>query len=214
MTQLSPELRAYKEKTIKQLLTNFNLLESKLEQEQRLEVADDIRKQLEAMQDHIGHLQEELETETVGEPVADKLYRRVAGAISNDRFFLANKLLTKLETIEPFYPELDRLRADIEAKRASRRVQSIADGGALPEIILPPDVALPEEEGSAEAPAPEPAAGTLIIEQAPPEPERKPWYGFIFEFHVLVSCMVVMLIACVMFGVGGMTLLQWLIEGG
>ncbi|MDX1524553.1 MAG: hypothetical protein R3264_23180, partial [Anaerolineae bacterium] len=121
---LTPEQKAYKEKTLQQLAANFTLLETKLETERRPDVADEVRDQLEAIQTHINHLQQELAANGAGEPVADNLYRRIATALTNGRFYLAKKLINKLETIEPFYPDIDRLRAEAEAGRASRRTQS------------------------------------------------------------------------------------------
>jgi hypothetical protein len=36
----------------------------------------------------------------------------------------------------------------------------------------------------------------------------------IFQFHIVMSCLVVLLIGCAVFGVAGMTILEFLVEGG
>ena len=204
MTPLTLEQRAYKDRTLKQLLANFVLLEEKLEKEHRRDVAEDIRQQLEDIQAHLAVLQQELTTNSAGEPVADDLYRRVATALTNNKFFLARKLIHKLETIEPFYPNLDRFKAEAEAGRASRRTRSVSKGGALPELVVPPEVADPEVSQMSLA--------YDVVDGVGVEPERQGLARF-FQFHIIASCVVVSLILCVMFGVGGMTALQWLIEG-
>jgi hypothetical protein len=209
MTSLTLEDRAYKEKTVEQLLQNFKVLEQRLVQERRVEIIQSIQEQLEEIQAHIARLQQELATNTAGEPVADNLYRRVATALTTNKFYLAKKLLHKLETIEPFYPNIDRLRTEAETGRASRRTQSISKGGALPEVVLSPEMA----EAAAAA-----AAQTSIAVSLPNDevieviPEKK-GLAQLFQFHIIASCLVVSLILCVMFGVGGITALQWLIEG-
>ena len=109
MTALTPEQRAYKEKTLTQLAKNFSQLEGQIERERRSEVIDDLHEQLEAIQSHLLLLQKELATNETGEPVADNLYRRIATALTTNKFLLARKLIHKLETIEPFYPGIERL---------------------------------------------------------------------------------------------------------
>ena len=47
-----------------------------------------------------------------------------------------------------------------------------------------------------------------------PEEGGRRRFAQIFQFNVIASCLVVLLIICVMLGVGGMSLLQWLVEGG
>ena len=127
MTALTPEQREYKEKTLAQLLANQPRLESQLTQESRPEVANNIRSQLEDMQAHIQRLQHELATNTFGEPVADELFQRAATALTKQKFYLAKRLISKLETIEPFYPGIDRLRQEAEEGRASRRTRAVAE---------------------------------------------------------------------------------------
>lgn len=202
MTALTPEQRVYKEKTLTQLAKSFSQLEGQIERERRPEVIEDLHEQLEDIQAHLLLLQKELATNEAGEPVADNLYRRVATALTTGKFLLARKLIHKLETIEPYYPDIERLKADAEAGRASRRTQSISRGGSLPEIIVPPDLG--------DSLTGEPAALPEVIEV-----EAAPRRGIrqLFQFHIVASCLVVSLIACVMFGVGGMSALQWLIEG-
>ena len=205
MTSLTPEQRAYKERTISQLAANFKQLEGQIDREKRAEVIEDLHQQLEDIQTHLALLQQEVSRNEVGEPVADNLYRRIATTLTNGKFFLAKKLIHKLETIEPFYPGIERLQADVEAGRASRRTQAISKGGDLPEIVLPPEVV----EAAATAPTGEGLPVVDVVESLPPK-----WsIGRLFQFHIVVSCLVVSLIACVMFGVGGMSALQWLIEG-
>jgi len=205
MTTLTPEQRAYKERTISQLAANFKQLEGQIEREKRAEVIEDLHQQLEDIQTHLALLQQEVSRNEVGEPVADNLYRRIATTLTNGKFFLAKKLIHKLETIEPFYPGIERLQADVEAGRASRRTQAISKGGDLPEIVLPPEVV----EAAATAPTGEGLPVVDVVESLPPK-----WsIGQLFQFHIVASCLVVSLIACVMFGLGGLSALQWLIEG-
>lgn len=205
MTTLTPEQKAYKERTLNQLVTNFARLEEQLNKEKQPEVIDSLHEQLEAMQAHMALLQQELATDTAGEPAADELYRRVANALTGQKFFLAKKLITKLETIEPFYPGIERLRYEAEEGRASRRTRSIAQGGALPEIISSPALAEP-------APADQPPKIVEVSQTVEAEPEKR-GLARLFEFHIVMSCLVVSLILCIMSGVGGITVLQWLIEG-
>jgi hypothetical protein len=58
------------------------------------------------------------------------------------------------------------------------------------------------------APAPSP----VREREQPEEPAGR--FAQFFQFHILMSCLVVMLIACAVFGVAGMTLLEYLVEGG
>ncbi len=205
MTQLTPEQKAYKEKTINQLRTNFSLLEAKIGREKRPEVIDSQREQLEEMQAHINHLQQELAANVAGEPVADELFRRIASALTKQKFYLAKKLISKLETIEPFYPEIERLQQEAEVGRASRRTRSVAQGGALPEIVLSPDLV--------RAITNQPGGQTVEVVEGVVAAREKVGFARLFEFHIVMSCLVVTLIFCVMSSVGGVTVLQWLVEG-
>jgi len=206
MTSLTPEERAYKEKTVEQLVENFAILEKRLDRERRSDVVENVQTQLEELQAHITLLQQELKTNIAGEPVADELYRRIATALTTNKFYLAKKLINKLGTIEPFYPNIDRLQSEAEAGRASRRTQAIAKGGALPEVVLSPSLV-----ESVAAQAPESTAD--VVDDGESLEREKTGIARIFQFHVVASCLVIFLLACVMFGLGGITALQWLIEG-
>lgn len=202
MTTLTPEQKEYKQHTLAQLQVNLPLLEARLNHETRSDIANSLRAQLEDTQNHIALLQHELAANTVGAPVADELFQRVAAALTKRKFFLARRLVIKLETIEPFYPGLDRLRLDVDDSRASRRTQAIAQGN------LPP-VRPANPETAADVPSSHPAArAEIAVEEAP-----KKGLAQFFQFHIIISCLLVMLILCVMGSVGGVMLLQWLIEG-
>jgi hypothetical protein len=202
MASLTPEQRDYKEKTLAQLLANLPRLESQLAQESRPEVANNIRSQLEDIKTHIQRLQNELATNTLGEPAADELFQRAAAALTKQKFYLAKRLISKLETIEPFYPGIDRLRQEAEAGRASRRTRAVAETGvtapATSSTSAPAAFASPVEDETKVYPA--------------NEPEKKGLARF-FQFHIVISCVLVLLILCVMMSVGGVLLLQWLVEG-
>ena len=205
---LSPEQREYKEKTLDQLRLNLPLLEAQLAQESRPDVTAAWQDQLEDIEAHIGRLQKELATNVSLEPVADELCKQAASALTKQKIHLAKKYMSKLETIEPFYPHLERLKQDAETGRVSRRTRSIAQSPTLPTAV-----------GSSRA-------GGLIINMEPQgvasseeylaaEVDAKERGGLarFFQFHIIASCLVVLLILCAMAGVGGFSLLQWLIEG-
>jgi hypothetical protein len=44
------------------------------------------------------------------------------------------------------------------------------------------------------------------------EEEPKGWFAHFFQFHIIVSCLVIVLLGCVLLGMFGVTILQWLIE--
>ncbi len=207
MISLTPEQIEYKEKTLQQLLANQVRLEASLKQETRPDVIRSIEEQLQDIDEHISRLQDELSGNIVfDEPIADELFRQAVKALAKGKFFLAKKYTHKLETIEPFYPGIDRLHREAESGRASRRTRSIAQGtatsypGALSASQIPlPDIP-PEQLAEVEARLGE------------TEPEAGFWQ--FFQFHIIVSCLVVLLLLCVMFGVGGVTVLQLLMEGG
>ncbi len=209
MIPLTPEQIEYKEKTLNQLLTNLPRLESKFGAENRPEVRVSLEKQIDDIQAHIEHLQNELAQGYAGESIADELCQKIAQALVKEKYYMARKYLTKLETIEPFYPNLDRLRMEVESERAGRRTRSIAQGAALP-------------YGAAALPAATAAEGVVTGPAAPGEVPRRTRqvtqpgrrYAQFFQFHVLASCLIVLLIVCVVLGVGGMSVLQYLIEGG
>lgn len=207
MIPLTPEQREYKERTLHQLQANIPLLEAKLAQESRRDVVVNLENQLAEMQTHLKRLQQELAEGLVREAVADEYCLRIARALTKDKFHLAKRYIAKLEAIEPFYPGLDRLKNEAETGRASRRTRSIAQETALPygAAFFTPGAAAKVEPGQ---PLP---AGTEANGQFG-ETEKGGIRQF-FQFHIVMSCLIVSLIVCVMTGIGGMTLLQWLIEG-
>lgn len=206
MRALTPEQREYKEKTLNHLLAHLPVLEEKLAQENRPAVQKSIQDQLDDIHAHIDRLQTELASGVAGEPVADNLCVRIASALTKEKFYLAKKYLNKLETIEPFYPGIDRLRADAEAGRAGRRTRAIAQGSAPPfgAAVFPP--------GRAVA-GPAPDAGGESEPVLAENGGRKGVLAQFFQFHIVVSCLIVLLILCVMLGVGGVTVLEWLLQG-
>lgn len=207
MVPLTPEYRDYKERTLHQLMANLPLLETKLAEESRPDVATSLEKQVADIQTHLSRLQYELVQGTADEPVADELCQRIARALSKNKFHLANRYLHKLETIEPFYPGIERLRTETESERASRRTRSIADGTAPPYGAAAFAAGVPLViTGQA---LPVLAAGSPVE----PDPPEKRGIARFFEFHIVVSCLVVSLIVCVMTGMGGVSLLEWLIQG-
>ncbi len=210
MTPLTPEQREYKEKTLAQLQLNLPLLETNVEQESRPEVVNSLQKQIDDIQAHIDLLQHELAANTAGEPVADALFQRAAGALTNKKFFLAKKLINKLEAIEPFYPDIERLRQEAEARRASRRTRAVVQRGTPPPQT---GQRLPTSQETTAQSTGE-AHQTPGIYPAIPGEEEKKGFSRFFQFHIIISCLVVLLILCIMSGIGGVMLLQWLIEGG
>jgi len=206
MTPLTPDQREYKEKTLEQLETNLPLLETQLQQESRREVINSLQKQVDDTRAHIDVLRHELATNTISIRVADELYQKAAAALANKKFFLAKKLIAKLETIEPFYPGINQLREEAEEGRASRRTRAIAQRGAPTSQTAP----IP---GLGQATVFPPVAGDYADYQPATEGSEKRGIGQFFQFHIIISCLVVLLILCIMSGIGGIMLLQYLIEG-
>jgi hypothetical protein len=208
MIPLTPEQREYKERTLNQLLVNQSLLESRLTQENRPDVIQSIMEQLQDIEAHLSRLQDELAGDVVfDEPVADDLFKQAAKALASQKFFLAKKHIHRLETIEPFYPGIERLKHEAETERVSRRTRSIAQGQATSypgRPILPPK----------SAPSPSPQPPTPEIYTSHSEEAPRSWWSHLFQLHIILSCLVVLLLICVMFGVGGFTVLEWFIEGG
>ena len=204
---LTLEQREYKEKTLNHLQTTLPILEAKLAQENRRDVAASFQEQIEEVETHLVRLQKELTANVSLEPVADELCRQAASALTKQKFYLAKKYLGKLETIEPFYPNLERLKEEADSGQVSRRTRSIAQGNSLPTpeparaLTIVPNVTPPQPA----APAP-----PVIY---PVEEEERRGISRFFEFHIIASCLVILLIVCAMAGVGGMSLLGWLIEG-
>jgi hypothetical protein len=207
MTPLTPDQREYKEKTLEQLEINLPLLEAQLQQENRQEIVNSLQKQVDDIRAHIDLLQHELAANAMTTPVADELYQKAATALANKKFFLAKKLITRLETIEPFYPGINQLRKEAETGRASRRTQAIAQRGA------PAGEAATSPPGLAQTAVPAQAAGNHNIYPPTAQESEKRGIGQFFQFHIVISCLVVMLILCVMAGVGGIMILQYLVEG-
>ena len=211
MISFTPEQREYKEKTLNQLLANQSLLEASLGQERRPEVVRSIEEQLEDIEAHISRLRDELAGNVVfDEPIAEDLFKEAARALAKEKFFLAKKHIHRLETIEPFYPGIDRLKQEAESGRVSRRTRSIAQGlaASYPGTAPPPAAKTGPVEGG---------VGQSIVAQnltTEPETERTGWLSSFFQFHIIISCLVVLLLICVMLGIGGITFLQWFIEGG
>ena len=209
MISLTPEQVEYKEKTLNQLLINQSRLEASLAQETRPDVIREIEVQLEDVETHINRLQDELAGNIVfDEPVADELFRQAVKALAKEKFFLAKKYIHKLEIIEPFYPALDRLHQEAETGKVSRRTRSIAQGTATSYPGTPSPAELRPVLGKVPN---QPALPETYTSDGDEEPSRG--IGRFFQFHVVVSCLVVLLILCVILSVGGVTLLQWLIEG-
>ncbi|MBI1876835.1 MAG: hypothetical protein HYR94_01110 [Chloroflexi bacterium] len=140
------------------------------------------------------------------EPVADELCRQAATALTKQKLYMAKRYINKLEAIEPFYPELARLKQEAETGQVSRRTRALSQSDVLPTVATATSVPLlTAGPGAAPRPADMPVAR-----------RRKKERGGIaqyFQFHIIASCLVVLLIACVMAGVGGMSVLRWLIEG-
>jgi len=209
MISLTQEQREYKEKTLNQLLVNQSLLESRLNQETRPDVVRSIEQQLEDIEAHVSRLQDELTGNIVfDEPVADELFKQAARALAKEKFFLANKHIHRLETIEPFYPGIERLKQEAKSGRVSRRTRSIAQGAAASY----PGTAPPTGPVSLR-----PAPGQPLVAQSYPnnanEQSVRGRFSNLFQFHIVVSCLVVFLIICALLSVGGYTVLQWLVEG-
>jgi hypothetical protein len=209
---LTPEQRDYKERTLTHLLARLPELEARLSQStQRYDIVSS-HDQLKEVEAHIARLQRELATNAASEPIADDLCRQIASALTKQKFYMAKRYITKLETIEPFYPELDRLRQEAETEQVSRRTRSLAQTGAfgvtgpaVPEIIPPP---------AADArPGFRPGRAMRSSLAAFRQKQERPGIRQYLQFHYVASCLVLLLLGCAMAGVGGMSVLRWLIEG-
>ena len=213
MIPLTPEQRDYKERTLVQLQANKSRLEASFEKETRPQVAKNIQRQLADIDGHIGRLHDELSGKVVlDEPVVDELFKKATQALAKGKFYLAKRKISKLETIEPFYPGLDRLRREAETRQVSRRTRSIAEGKATgyPGTMTPADT--PAAQGAGGAPVQVVPQRSAFPVSTPME-DASPWWRNIFQFHIVVSCMVVFLLLCVVFGMAGFTILQWLVQG-
>jgi hypothetical protein len=211
MIPLTPEQRDYKERTLNQLLLNLPQFEAKLAQETQRQIAVTLHEQLEAMEAHIVRLQKELANEVLLEPVADELCKQAANALTKQKLFMAKRYIGKLEAIEPFYPELSRLKQEVETGQVSRRTRALSQSDVLPTMAVANVPLLTAGTGVgpgapvAARPADRPLTGMR-------DRERGGWRQY-FQFHIIASCLVILMLACVMAGVGGMSVLRWLIEG-
>jgi hypothetical protein len=205
MIPLTPEQREYKDRTLNQLQADLPRLKAQLAQETQRETALSLQKQVDEVETHIAHLQFELADDVAGEPVADELCRQAAYALTKQKFFMARKYINKLEAIEPFYPELPRLKQDLETGHVSRRIRSMAQGEVI--TTAPTTTGLPPVSRTTAAPA---AAAPFLPTQAEKE---KGGFRQYLQFHYIASCLVITVIFCAIAGVGGMNLLRWLIEG-
>ncbi len=215
MIPLTPEQREYKEKTLHHLLENRAQLEATVENATEPRQVKSIQRQLSDVDGHISRLQDELSGSVIiDEPVADELFKKAAEALTKGKFFLAKRKINKLETIEPFYPGIGRLKQEAETQQVSRRTRSIAEGKATGYPGLPALPDLPTSVGPIGQPT---DALALRPPRALPGPapveEGLPWWRNLFQFHIVVSCLVVVLLLCVVFSLAGFTILQWLVEG-
>jgi hypothetical protein len=210
MIPLTPEQRDYKERTLNQLLVNLPLFEAKLAQERQRHLAVTLHEQLEAMEAHVVRLHRELANDVLLEPVADELCRQVASALTKQKLYMAKRYINKLEAIEPFYPELSRLKQEVETGQVSRRTRALSQSDVLPTVAAA-SAPLLLTAGSGASTAP-PRAEAARIPGVTRKKERAGLAQY-FQFHIIASCLVVLLIACAMAGVGGMSVLRWLIEG-
>jgi hypothetical protein len=207
MIPLTPELRDYKERTLNQLKINLPLLEAKLAREHQRHLVVSLHEQLEAVEAHVARLQRELASDVLAEPVADELCRQAASALTKQKLYMAKRYINKLEAIEPFYPELSRLKQEAETGQVSRRTRSLSQSDVLPTVAAASVPLL--AAGSSAGPASR-AAGVRASRARAKERGGIAQY---FQFHIVASCFVIFLIFCTMAGVGGMSVLRWLIEG-
>lgn len=206
---LTPEQRDYKEQTLSQLVANQAHLEASLAHETNPRAVKNIQRQLAEIDAHINRLQDELSGSVImDEPVADELFKKSVAALAKGKFHLARRYIAKLETIEPFHPGLERLKQETETQQVSRRTRSIAAGTASGYSTT----ALPAQNVAGMLPAGAPIAAPL------PEPvsydEPQSWTSQLFQFHYVASCLAVLVILCAVLGVFGVTIVQWLVEGG
>lgn len=211
MIPLTLEQRDYKERTLNQLLLNVPQMEAQLARETQRQIMVTLHEQLEAMEAHIVRLQQELTNDVILEPVADELCRQAASALVKQKLFMARRYINKLEAIEPFYPELGRLKQEVESGQVSRRTRALSQSDVFPTLVAAANV--PLLTAGPAAPGPQAASG---VNRAPAAGGRSNEPGGLrqyFQFHIIASCMVIILLACAMAGVGGMSVLRWLIEG-
>jgi hypothetical protein len=210
---MSPELHDYKTQTFNQLLTSLPQLEALLAQEADTATVRRLSKQIEAIHAHIERLRQELSNNVVGQPVASELYRKATQAIVKNKFHLAQKRLNELEAIEPFYPGLARLKQEIATGKISRNTRAIAEGTVpafqLSAVKLVHQTQTVTQDTASPLIETSPQADKLAYEE-----EQTSSWSNLFQFHILVSCSLIFFLFCMMAGVGGTTLLEFLIEGG
>lgn len=205
---LTPEQREYKELTLGQLMANQAQLEARLAQETEPRLVKSIQRQLADIEAHINRLQDELSGSVImDEPVAEELFKKSTGALAKGKFHLARRYIAKLETIEPFYPGLDRLKHETETQQVSRRTRSIAAGTASGYSATA--LALPNRPAAGPGAEALPAPATPVTYEEP-----QSWTSQLFQFHYIASCLAILVILCAVLGVFGVTILQWLVEGG
>lgn len=207
MIPLTPEQRDYKERTLNQLMLNLPLLEAKLARETQRQVAVTLHEHLEAIEAHMVRLQQELTHEVLLEPVADNLCRQAASALTKQKLFMAKRYIDKLEAIEPFYPEISRLKQEAESGQVSRRTRALSQSEPLPVAAAANVPLLPAGPAAPDGPRAAPPPGNRLRRKEPGG-----WRQY-FQFHIVASCLVIILLACVMASVGGVNVLRWLIEG-
>jgi len=205
---MTPDLREYKTQSCNQLLKQLPQLEARLPLERDAANAKRLQKQIEAIYAHVDRLRHELETDTaLPESVADELCRKAARALVKQKFFLAQKCLYELETIEPFYPNLNRLKEEATSQKIGRQTRSIAEGTASP-FVLPAVMPTLATKGH-DSPTPLASATGNGAEWV----ESPPWWRNIFQFHIMASCAVVMFLFCMMAMVSSSAILQFIFEG-
>lgn len=208
---MTPEVQTYKTQTLNQLLINLPQLESQLASEPDAAEARRLGKRIEATQLHIQRLQQELLTNTVdsSESPAEALCQKAARAIVSGKFYMAQKSIMELETIEPFFPALNRLQQDVVSGKPSRSTRSIADGSSPPFLMALVARSKSSAEATQAAPLEAVPGLELPVEPAPPPP----WWHNFFEFHIIASCLVLLLLFCAIAAISGTAILEYIIEG-
>jgi hypothetical protein len=213
MILLTPELRDYKERTLNQLQVNLPLLEATLAQETQRQMIVILHEQLESVEAHIIRLQRELTNDVMLEPVADELCRQAASALTKQKLHMAKRYVNKLEAIEPFYPELSRLKQEVETGQVSRRTRALSQSDILPTVAAAGGPLLLTAGVGGNPAMPAGSMGAVAPGARRAKEKKAGGLTQYFQFHIIASCLVVTLIACAMAGVGGMSVLRWLIEG-
>lgn len=212
MIPLTLEQRDYKERTLNQLLLNVPQMEAQLARETQRHIMVTLHEQLEAMEAHIVRLQQELANDVILEPVADDLCRQAASALVKQKLFMARRYINKLEAIEPFYSELGRLKQEVESGQVSRRTRALSQSDVFPSLVAAANIPL-LTAGANAASASQPIPDANRMAAARMRSRETGGLRQYFQFHIIASCLVIILLACAMAGVGGMSVLRWLVEG-